>query len=488
MTDFPNISTSIQDTVNSIPWFLPEIVLSLGFLIVIIFDLFIRKSKLVVFYTTLLTLLISAVFLSIQYFILDGKLILFNGMFSVDRNIIVFKLITLLASVLSLLFFSLDERLKQHAKGLGDFYSVFIAAVLAMLVLISSANLLLVYISIEMLSLASYLMVSYAAGTRSEAEAGLKYVLFGVAASALMLYGISFIYGFSGSLDLFTNAIPEGLNAVSATAKNLVLILFVAGIGFKLSFVPFHFWTPDAYQAAPTSVTSFLSTAPKVAVFAFLFSINKIFHFSGDIYFQIILSVSLASMMIGNVMAIFQEDPKRLMAYSSIGHTGFLLMLFVLPELHMLKALNFYLLIYVLMNIGAFLSFSYLEKVYGATKLSDFKGLGKFSPFIGVSLVVFMVSLIGLPPTAGFIAKFFVFTVLIEHLSNSVLLTSLLIIAVVTTVISLFYYFKIPLNLFLRSTSDPVKIGGNPRIAVFVVVLAMILVVLGVFPSFLEIY
>jgi NADH-quinone oxidoreductase subunit N len=488
MTDFPNISISIQDTVNSIPWFLPEIALSLGFLAVIIFDLFIRKSKQVVFYTTLLTLLVSAVFSLLQYFGLDGKLILFNGMFSLDKDIIVFKLLTLLASVLSLLFFSQDERLKQHTKGLGDFYSIFIAAVLSMLVLISSANLLLVYISIEMLSLASYLMVSYAASTRSEAEAGLKYVLFGVAASALMLYGISFIYGFSGSLDLFTDAIPEGLNAVSATAKNLVLILFVAGIGFKLSFVPFHFWTPDAYQAAPTSITSFLSTAPKIAVFAFLFSINKLFHLSGDIYFQVILSVSLASMIIGNVMAVFQDDPKRLMAYSSIGHTGFLLMLFVIPELNILKALNFYLLVYLLMNIGAFLSFSYLEKAYGATKLSDFKGLGKYSPVIGISLVVFMVALVGLPPTAGFIAKFFVFTVLIEYISNSMLLTILLAVAVVTTVISLFYYFKIPLNLFLRSRSDIVKIAGNSKVTVFVVLLALILVLLGVFPSFSEIY
>jgi NADH-quinone oxidoreductase subunit N len=488
MTDFPNISISIQDTVNSIPWFLPEIALSLGFLAVIIFDLFIRKSKQVVFYTTLLTLLVSAVFSLLQYFGLDGKLILFNGMFSLDKDIIVFKLLTLLASVLSLLFFSQDERLKQHTKGLGDFYSIFIAAVLSMLVLISSANLLLVYISIEMLSLASYLMVSYAASTRSEAEAGLKYVLFGVAASALMLYGISFIYGFSGSLDLFTDAIPEGLNAVSATAKNLVLILFVAGIGFKLSFVPFHIWTPDAYQAAPTSITSFLSTAPKIAVFAFLFSINKLFHLSGDIYFQVILSVSLASMIIGNVMAVFQDDPKRLMAYSSIGHTGFLLMLFVIPELNILKALNFYLLVYLLMNIGAFLSFSYLEKAYGATKLSDFKGLGKYSPVIGISLVVFMVALVGLPPTAGFIAKFFVFTVLIEYISNSMLLTILLAVAVVTTVISLFYYFKIPLNLFLRSRSDIVKIAGNSKVTVFVVLLALILVLLGVFPSFSEIY
>src|SRR5690606_32723091 len=164
--------------VNSIQWFLPEIALSLGFLTVIVFDLFIRKSKQVVFYTALSTLLVSAAFLFIQYFTLDGKLILFNGMFSVDKNIISFKLLTLLASILSLVFFSLDERLKQHAKGLGDFYSIFIAAVLSMLMLISAANLLLVYISIEMLSLASYLMVSYAAGTRSEAEAGLKYVLF----------------------------------------------------------------------------------------------------------------------------------------------------------------------------------------------------------------------------------------------------------------------------------------------------------------------
>lgn len=490
MTDFQNISISIQDTVNSIPWFLPEIALSIGFLLVIVLDLFVEKSKQTVFVTTLFTLVVSAVLLLNQYFVLNGKLLLFNGMFTVDKNIVVFKLIALFAAILSLFFFSQDERLKKHNKGIGDFYSIFIAAILSILVLISAANLLMVYISIEMISLASYLMVSYTIAKKSEAEAGLKYVLFGVAASALMLYGISFIYGFSGSLDLYSNAIPEGLNGVSLIAKNLVIILFIVGIGFKLSFVPFHFWTPDVYQEAPTSITSFLSTVPKIAVFAFLFSINKLFHSAGDIYFQIILSVSLASMVLGNVMAIFQDDLKRLMAYSSIGHTGFLLMLFVLPEVNILKSLIFYLIIYALMNIGTFMAFSNLENNYGATKLKDLKGLGKTSPFIGISLIVFMVSLIGLPPTAGFIAKFLVFTTLIEYLSNSVLLTSLLITAVITTVISLFYYFQIPLNLFLRKEELPLTIKNytNKKVTFLIVLIAVIIVFFGIFPSFLEIY
>lgn len=490
MTDFGNISLSIQDTVDSIAWFLPEMTLGLGFLLVILLDLFVKKSKLIVFLTSLLTLLITGAFLVSQLYELNEKLVLFNGMFLLNNKIIIFKLITLFASLLSLFFFSQDEKLKNHSKGIGDFYPIFIAAVLAMFALISSANLLMLYVSVEMMSLVSYLMVSYTAIKKSEAESGLKYVLFGVAASAMMLYGISFIYGFSGTLDLFNDAIPTGLAEISSISRNLVIVLFMAGIGFKLSFVPFQFWTPDVYQASPTAITSFLSTAPKIAVFAFLFTVNDLFHLSGDIYYQIILSASVISMVLGNVMAVFQDDPKRLMAYSSIGHTGFVLMLFVIPEIDIFKVLIFYLITYTVMNVGTFLSFSYFENKFGAVTLNDFKGLGKSSALVGVCLVVFMVSLIGLPPTAGFIAKFLVFTTIIEFQNLSSLTILLLSTAVITTVISLFYYFQFPLNLFLRTKENirVVNAAFSPlKTVILVIFLAILLLIIGIFPALVEI-
>lgn len=487
MTEAINISNRIQDILDSVAYFTPELSIAICFLLVIIIDLFLKKSEKIVFSLSMLGILSSGIFLYLQLDSVQGTNILFNGMYALNKNIIIFKLLSLFAAALSLIFFSQDKKLTNHTKGINDFYTIFLGALLGVLILISSAHLLMVFIAIEMISLASYLMVSYAANSQSKAEAGMKYVLFGATASAIMLYGISFIYGFSGSLDLFDTSIPDGLNEVVPMMQTLVILLFMAGIGFKLSFVPFHFWTPDAYQEAPTSVSSFLATVPKIAVFALLFNINDVWHLNGEIYKIIISSVAMLSMIFGNVIALFQKDPKRMMAYSSIGHTGFILILFVIPEVQIFQALIFYLVVYVLMNIGAFLSFAHFENNYQAITLAQLKGLGKISPLVGVSLVVLMVSLIGLPPTGGLIAKFFVFTTLISNLSSSVYLLPLLIVAVLTTVISLFYYFSIPLNLFLKKTDHSVKSNySNQLIQVLIVFIAILVLLLGLIPSFFK--
>lgn len=477
-----NISKSVQDTLDSLPYFGPEFCLAIGFLVVIILDLFIKKPEKAVFAAALISLMSSSGLVIQQLYTVDQKLILFNGMFFINHEAVLFKLLILLSAILSLIFFSQDNRLITHRKGINDFYTIFLGAVLGMLTLISSANMLMVFISIEMISLASYLMVSYTAEKPEQAEAGIKYVLFGAITSAIMLYGISFMYGFSGSLDLFTSAIPDGLNEAGPIAKNMVLILMMAGIGFKLSFVPFHFWTPDAYQASPTSVTSFLATMPKIAVFAFLFSINNLLASIGDIYHHIIIVISIASMIIGNIMALFQQDIKRLMAYSSIGHTGFILMLFILPEIDIFPSLFYYLFVYITMNVGAFMSFAYLESSYGVINLKDLKGLGKSFTFIATAIVIFTVSLIGLPPTGGFIAKFLVLSSIISQLdhSNSIIL---IIVAIITTVISLFYYFKFPLYLFLQ-TSDKDSIRSSRSLLLGIIVILIILILItGLFPS-----
>ncbi|RRN76355.1 hypothetical protein EIM50_25105, partial [Pseudoxanthomonas sp. SGD-10] len=329
MGEIYNISGSIQDILNSVALFKPEFTIVAGFLIVILIDLFVKKSRKLNFYIALSSLVIAAGFLLIQYKELGlSQVMAFNEMFAINKQIILFKLLAVFVGVLSLIFFSLDKRIIQHRKGISDLYAVFLAAFLAVLILISAANLLIAFIAIEMLSLASYVMVVYTTDNTKQVEAGMKYLLFGTAVSAMMLYGITFIYGFSGSLNLYDTSIVNGLNEVPAIAKTMALFLFMAGIGFKLSFVPFHFWTPDAYQAAPTSVTSFLSTVPKIAVFAWLLAINDVLHLSGDIYMQLIFSVSILTLVLGNVLAIFQKDLKRLMAYSAIGHTGFMLMIY----------------------------------------------------------------------------------------------------------------------------------------------------------------
>ena len=485
MQNLPNIAQSTNDILNSLPYLAAEWTIISSFLLVIVLDLFIKKSKQIVFAIAMLGLLISAGFLFKQLNEISAGLLLFNGMFSLTKAAIWFKLLVVLASFLSLLFFYQDNRLKNHSKGINDFISIFLASVLGMFLLISSANLLMLYLSIEMLSLASYLMVSYNAYKDNQAEAGMKYVLFGAVASAMMLYGISLIYGFTGTINLYGSDLINGLAQIGSAPTSLAIILLMTGIGFKLSFVPFHFWTPDAYQVAPTSVTSFLSIAPKIAVFGLLYYIMPGFQQIGQgLFSQIILVVAASSMILGNTIAVFQTDPKRMMAYSSIGHTGFILMLFLLPQDAILKALLFYLLAYILMNAGTFMSFTHLENRFGALTISDYKDLGKKAPFIGALMVLLMVSLTGLPPTAGFIAKFLVFSSLINLASADVFVAALLVIAALTTVVSLFFYLKIPLNFFLKtSENESEEKEGSHYLLLYVSIISVLILMIGLFPS-----
>jgi len=484
-----DITQSTNDILSSIPLLKPEWTLSLGFLLVIICDLFIKKSKQIVFAVAMLTLIISGAFLIADLQSIGESQIIFNGMFRLSLAGNYFKILVVFGAILSLIFFTQDQRLSKHPKGINDFFSIFLASILAAFLLISSANLLLVFLAIEMLSLASYLMVSYNAYQNKQAEAGLKYVLFGAVASAMMLYGISLVYGFTGSINLFDGQMQQGLSQVGVNASTLAIVLILSGIGFKLSFVPFHFWTPDAYQEAPTSVTSFLATIPKIAVFALLYFMLPQFQGINDNTFKSIITIiAAASMILGNSIAIFQDNPKRMMAYSSIGHTGFILMLFILPASLFLMALLFYLFVYTLMNKGTFMAIAYLEQKFGASTISHYKGLGKKVPIISAMLVILMVSLTGLPPTAGFMTKFLVFSALINLAFADVWVTSLLVIAGITTVISLFYYLKIPLNLYFNEGTSVFaddKFTSYRTLYSIIVLIVILIIVLGVFPFIL---
>ncbi len=489
MIEAYNISGSLQNIVDSIPFLAPEFTLVAGFLIAILLDLSVKKPEKPVFFTALITFVLG-IGLSVCQFSQIGEdgVFLFADMVQLTPKGVLFKILILLGAICSLIFFNSDKRITGHSKGVNDFYSILIAAVLAMLVLVSASNLLIVFIAIEMLSLSSYLMVSYTAEQGRQMEAGMKYMLFGVTASAIMLYGISFIYGFSGSLNLLDGSVFNGLNEVPALAKNLILIFFIAGIGFKLSAAPFHFWAPDVYEAAPTSVTSFLSTVPKIAVFGWFYSINNQFHLVGEIYIQIIFSLALLSLLVGNILAVFQTDLKRLLSYSAIGHTGFMLMIFILPETDIFHSLFFYLLVYVITNMGAFLVVYHFEEKYAAITLQDIRGLGKGTIWAATILIVFLVSFIGLPPTGGFIAKFILFSELISQPQIAPYGTWLLIAAVVTTVISLFYYFKIPLNLFLREGEEISAKAYSRALLILPAVFAILIILLGVFPSVVKFF
>lgn len=486
MQNIPNISQTTSDILQSLPYLKSEWIIVIGFLLVIVTDLFFKNSKNIVAGLAALTLIISGVILLNELYAFESSQLLFNGMFVFSKSALQFKILVVAASLFSLLFFYQDDRLKNHPKGINDFIAIFLAGTLGMFLLISSANLLMLYLSVEMISLVSYLMVAYNAYQKKEAEASMKYVLFGTVSSAIMLYGISLIYGFTGTINLYNEVMLEGLRQTTNIPAYLAVIMVLAGISFKLSAVPFHFWTPDAYEAAPTSVVSFLATAPKIAVFGFLYYLIPSFQ-NGDVFNQFILAVAATSMILGNVIAVFQNDAKRMMAYSAIGHTGFILMLFVLPQAIILKSLLCYLAIYSIANIGTFMSLASIENSYGFTKISELKGLGKNMPAVAVGLVLLLVSLIGLPPTAGFIAKFLVFSSLLSVGLSQPYILVLLIVAAITTVVSLFYYLKIPLNLFLKKSDLNIQIVyARKTLRVYIIFLALLTLLLGLFPSILN--
>ncbi len=423
--------------------------------------------------------------------LLNGK-ILFSGLVLVNHPVIMAKIIIDLLAFLLLLYMSWDDQLARHRKGLGDLYSIFAASLLGLHLMTMAVNMLSVYLSIEMVSIASYLLVTYRSESKLGAEAGLKYVLFGAASSAVMLYGISLLYAFTGSFDLYGN-IPVALLHASPPAVIFALVMVMAGIGFKLSFVPMHFWVPDIYQGAPTPVTAWLSTLPKIAGFVLLMNFLLPFILMVDwnmFDFKIFLAVvGIVTMIAGNFAAVLQTNVKRLLAYSSIAHTGFILIgvaAYATPSIAIRQAVGYYLLAYGLATIGAFILISYFSNQTEAEDIADYKGLGFKYPVASIAFVVILISLTGIPVTAGFTGKVFIFSAAygVYQQTHNIWLLVLMITGAITTVVSLFYYFKIPLNLFLRRSENITEFAKTSKNLVFLAAfLALLLVLMGVFPD-----
>jgi NADH-quinone oxidoreductase subunit N len=486
----PLISSSINDTIASLSYFESEVVLIIGFLTVILADLFLSKKFPQLCFDLAIGIVLLVFVHSFSLLNVEPK-VLFGGMLILNHLSILFKILFCLVSILFVLFIRFNKPLQEHEKGTGDLYAILLAVHLGMNLMAMSSNLLMLYISLEMVSLGSYLMVGYISNDLKQSEASLKYVLFGSVASAIMLYGISLLYGFTGSLYLTDFSFISGLQNLSPLALSLSLTLVFVGIAFKLSAVPLHFWAPDVYQGAPSPVTAFLSTGPKIAGFAILIKFIMLLqavNIASSTIYSILASIAIASMVLGNFAAIWQNNSKRMLAYSSIGHTGFMFMaLFVLPG-QGYKALIFYMVIYVIMNMAAFLILDEIEDQTAKQNIDEYVGLGKQLSILMPSFVIVLVSLTGLPPTAGFTAKFFVISTALDayNSSGSSIIIIMIIIAALSTLVSLFYYFKIPLNAYLRESNSfeaKVSISAKTYLSIF---LAFVLLLLIVFPSLIE--
>lgn len=487
----PDISERLDHIVSGLPALAPELVLIAAFVVSILTGLFVdRLWRHGSFSVTITGIVISALASGFLMGTPSAEGLLF-GMVSTDMFGQYMRILISGVCLLFALFVNTSPDFRTHSKKTADLYSILLATHIGLNLMALATHWLMTFIAIEMVSIGSYLMVGYLAKDSRQTEAAMKYVLFGAVCSAVMLYGMSLLYGFTGNLDYTSAQHIEGLNAMPPLLVTIALLFVFTGIGFKLTFVPFHFWTPDVYQGAPTPVTGFLSTAPKIAGIALLANILYAWPADSLPYrnLQLMLVATAAvTMLWGNLAALRQTDVKRMMAYSSIGHTGFLIMAVLAYSSQDYTALLFYLVVYALMNMGVFMITGYIESRTGAIDVKQYGGLGKTMPLALVCFTLLMISLTGIPPTSGFVAKLLVFTAVFHswQATGDIGMVLLLIVGALTTVVSLFYYFKIPLHAFLKSAESESEVKPLRHSILWVAVLLTVAVwLLGVFPDLL---
>jgi len=381
----------------------------------------------------------------------------------------------------------------KFTRHVGEYIAMLLMATVGLMLLVSSLNLLMIFVSLELLSVSLYAMVAFNKSSLSSAEAALKYFLFGSMAAAFTLFGISLIYGLTGELDLTAIAAKLQTGPVQP-ALYLALVMTLIGFAFKLAAAPFHLWAPDAYQGAPTPVAAFIASGSKVGSFYVLWVIlyGAFPNVAGSAtlcgfqsgWMPIIALLALLSVVVGNVAALAQTSVKRLLAYSAIAHAGYALLAFF-NGVQGMSALMFYVITYAMTVLGAFAVVSVVESETGGDSYRDFAGLSRRSPLLSACMAVFMLSLAGIPPLAGFFGKFFVFVDALGAAKNLGLLW-LVIVAISASAVSLYYYLQVLKQIYV---ADPPETAGamrtNTAAKCAIVALAVAVVLLGCFPGIL---
>jgi NADH-quinone oxidoreductase subunit N len=527
MTNFLYLPEQLKNILKSIDALLPEVLLSTAFLLMILIDLILyydqrNKQKFVkntaqtssiIFIFCLISVVIITYQIAQQFSIVHDSF-LFDRMLVLDLKAILFKFLILLST-----FFILAHIYVTKREFVAEFFPLLISMVIGLCLMTMSVNLLMIYLSIEIVSVSSYLL-STINKTRKSTESGLKYILFGASASAVMLYGMSLLYGMTGTLDITSPEFSRGLYQVDSIALTVAIVMTISGFMFKISASPFHIWTPDVYESAPTPVVAFFSVAPKIA--AFLVAIR--FYFAVPNNLQTITAVlAMASITFGNFSALWQNNAKRLLAYSTIAHSGFMLIGLVTMSQLGITSVVFYLIVTLFTNLAAFLLLDYanqltiineqltidsdfakgnfnksvgslLEKTStkakrspenqteasDASKIENLKGLGRLNPFYGIMMLLVMISLAGIPPTAGFFAKLNIFSALWEtyQTSNQPILLWLFIFGLLNTAIGLFFYLKIPFYLFFKEPLENQVFELNSKQYFLVIILILPILIL----------
>ena len=464
---------------------LPELFLAVTIMSLLMFGVFQKRGRdeqdITTFrYVTYLGIVALLLAVLLTTLLAGERLVTFGGMFVSDGYAVFCKVLVLLASVGSLVI--ARGFLERHSLARFEYPILVVFATLGMLMMISANDMIALYLGLEMQSLSLYIIAAFQRDDTRSTEAGLKYFVLGAVASGMLLYGMSLIYGFAGTTSfedmakMFANTGPEG----PGTGMIFGIVFILAGLAFKVSAVPFHMWTPDVYEGAPTPVTAFFAIAPKIAGMALLMRV-MVGPF-GDLmaqWQQIVVFISIASMILGSFAAINQRNIKRLMAYSSIGHVGYALIGLSVGSEAGIRAVLIYLAIYVFMNIGTFACILCMRRGGRMVEgIDDLAGLGKTHPMIALALAIFMFSMAGIPPLAGFFGKLYIFQAAI-----ATELYTLAIIGVLTSVVGAFYYLRIIRIMYFDDAEDPLDQSIDREIGALLTLTGILILAFIAYPE-----
>ncbi len=461
--------------INNLNIMFPEIFLSLSTFSVLMVGVFIKKSFNLIFNLTSLIIVATILIILTNP---NDEVKIFLDAFTRDAFSNYFKILILLSALFVLnssKIFIVDNKLDKF-----EYPIIILLSILGMFFMVSSNDLILFYLGLELQSLSLYILASIDRDNLRSTESGIKYFVLSALSSGLLLYGCSLLYGFTGSTNF--DLISSQLNKEN-TGAVFAMVFILVGLAFKVSAVPFHMWTPDVYEGAPTSITSYFAVVPKVAGLALLIKFMFIPFSKILLEWQtIIIFISLASMILGAVAAMVQKNFKRLLAYSSIGHIGYALAGVATGAISGYQSAVVYISIYVIMNIGAF-SCLYLLKKDGQYKenISDLSGISKKNPLLAISLLIILFSLAGVPPLGGFFAKFYIFVSVLEKE-----MYALAIIGLLTTVMSAFYYLKIIKTIYFDDSIITLDSTKNRTAQVSIFTSCLILVTFFLYPSVLN--
>ena len=451
---------------------IPEILMTCSALLVLLVDLVVRKKENIGFLTIAVTALVG-------YSLINTAGVTFQGMFVADAYGTFFKLIFLVSLALSVLISI--KYIKVEGVNFGEYYCLMLLATLGMMIMASAGDLIVLYLGLELMALSTYVLAGFIRHDKRSNEAAIKYLLLGAFASAILLYGISFTYGITGTTDI------KGIDAyitehglTSSTPLMMAIIMFVVAFGFKIAAVPFHMWAPDVYEGAPTSITAFMSVGPKAAGFAVMGRVFLIsFASMSDVWVQALIPIAIVTMAVGNIVALSQTNIKRMLAYSSIAHAGYALLGVIAGGTDGIGSMMNYFLIYAFMNIGAFAIVILLRREgFRGENITDYEGLSKTHPLYAVLMLIFMFSLTGIPPTAGFIGKFYLFIAAINAGY-----TWLAVVAVIFSAISAYFYMRVVMYMYMREPKTELKLSTSGSLGLALAVTTAAVLLIGILPQ-----